>query len=211
MTEQESENSNTPIKNEDITKQIDDNNDSPVTVSVIRRVKPGKEAELEECISGMTKSAMSYPGHLGTTVFRPASPEDHEYRIIFKFDRMSHLRRWEESGEWGKWNTRAQEFQQEEPKAQAVTGMETWFALPHQKAEAPPRYKMALTTWLGAFPMLTISYLLFGPFLNQVPLMLRAMLLTAILIAFLTWVAMPLLTRLFARWLYPTQKAKQKG
>ena len=61
--------------------------DPPVTVVISRRVKRGCEKAFEKFISGITASAMTFEGHLGTNVFRPSSPADNEYRIIFKFDR----------------------------------------------------------------------------------------------------------------------------
>ncbi|GHO57427.1 hypothetical protein [Ktedonobacter robiniae] len=60
--------------------------DIPVTVSVIREAKPGSEEQLEECISGIVQAAMKFPGHLGTSVFRSVSPDEHEYRIVYKYN-----------------------------------------------------------------------------------------------------------------------------
>ncbi len=77
--------------------QLHQKEDPPVTVVVSRQVKPGCEAAFEEVISGITAAAMTYEGHLGTNIFRPSDPQDREYKIIFKFDRASNLRRWEES------------------------------------------------------------------------------------------------------------------
>lgn len=71
--------------------------DPPVTVVISRRVKPGCKKAFEKFISGITSAAMTFDGHLGTNVFRPSSPQDNEYKIIFKFDRASNLQIWEES------------------------------------------------------------------------------------------------------------------
>jgi hypothetical protein len=48
--------------------------DPPVTVCVLRRVKPGYEAEFEEIITGICNAAMQFEGHLGVNIFRPYSP-----------------------------------------------------------------------------------------------------------------------------------------
>lgn len=180
--------------------------DIPVTISVIRKAKPGSEEQLEECISGIVEAAMKFPGHLGTSVFRSVSPDEHEYRIVYKFDHLSHLRQWEASEEQLKWSTRMLAFQQQEPETQVTTGLEAWFTVPGQQKSAPPRYKTALLTWLAAFPIVTILYLLFGSFLTSLHFVLRALLLTAILIALLNWIVMLLLTHLFIGWLYPKRR-----
>lgn len=69
-----------------------DEKDPPVTVVITRKVKPGCKKAFEKFISGITSSAMTFDGHLGTNVFRPSNPRDSTYRIIFKFDRASSLK-----------------------------------------------------------------------------------------------------------------------
>jgi antibiotic biosynthesis monooxygenase (ABM) superfamily enzyme len=70
--------------------------------------------------------------------------------------------------------------------------------------KAPPRYKMALLTWAGAFPLLTAVNVLLGPVLVALPLPGRTLLITGLLIGLLTYVIMPRLTRLCATWLSPS-------
>ena len=67
--------------------------------------------------------------------------------------------------------------------------------------KAPPRYKMALLTWAGAFPLLTAVNVLLSPVLVALPLPGRTLLITGLLIGLLTYVIMPRLTRLCATWL----------
>jgi hypothetical protein len=58
-------------------------------VLATHQVKPGKEKVFEETMSGLLQAAMSFEGHLGANILRPTAPADPQYRIIFKFDRMS--------------------------------------------------------------------------------------------------------------------------
>jgi antibiotic biosynthesis monooxygenase (ABM) superfamily enzyme len=50
--------------------------DGPVTVSVARRVRPGREAQYEAWVRGITAAAARFPGHLGINVLRPSSLSD---------------------------------------------------------------------------------------------------------------------------------------
>ncbi len=176
----------------------------PVTICVIRQAKAGAEAELEECIAKITTFSMQFPGHLGTSVFRQVTREGSTYRVIFKFDSARHLQLWQASPERQQWYERTRQFEREDPHVQVFEGLAAWLTLPEYQASSPPaRYKMALLTWLGAFLTLTIVTFLLGPWVNPLPLVLRALILTGILVALLTWVLMPLLTHLFAWWLYP--------
>ena len=82
------------------------------------------------------------------------------------------------------------------------SGLETWFTLPGMPAPAtaPPRWKMALLTWLALLPQVVILALIVP---SRVPLLVNVALSTAIPVAMLTWVIMPGLTTLLYRWLYP--------
>jgi hypothetical protein len=68
--------------------------DPSMTVSVTRSSKAERvEEEFEEWVSGVITAASRSPGQLDAEVFKPDDPADTEYRIIFKFDRMSNLKR----------------------------------------------------------------------------------------------------------------------
>lgn len=99
--------------------------DPPVTVVITRRVKPRCKKAFEKFISGITSAAMTFEGHLGTNVFRPNSPTDNEYIIIFKFDRASNLKIWEESECRKQWLARAESLRLEPPRIRVITGLET--------------------------------------------------------------------------------------
>lgn len=180
--------------------------DPPVTVSVTRRAKPGREEEFERFLSGVIRAASRQPGHLGANVLRPSEPGDRTYRLIFKFDRESNLRRWEESEERQAWLARADELGEGVPERRVVTGLEGWFSLPRQRVVAPPpRRKMVLVAWLGVYPLITAISFFLGPVLAALPLPLRTMLLSGIMLPTMFYAVMPVMTRLFRRWLYPPE------
>jgi len=89
-------------------------------------------------------------------------------------------------------------------KDEHLTGLETWFELPERpRRPAPPRWKMAITTWVGVFPLLALLQWLISPRLANLPLIGRVMLLTLIVVGLMTYVVMPRLARILQRWLYP--------
>jgi hypothetical protein len=67
---------------------------------------------------------------------------------------------------------------------------------------APPKWKMALATWLGVYPTITLLLWALWPAMGDLPMALRALVLTAIMVPLLTWVVMPALTRLLRPWLF---------
>ena len=75
---------------------------------------------------------------------------------------------------------------------------------PTRKQAAPPRHKMALLTWPGAWALITLILWVLGPAMATWPLPLRTLLISALMVVGLSWVVIPHLTRIFASWLAPT-------
>jgi antibiotic biosynthesis monooxygenase (ABM) superfamily enzyme len=67
----------------------------------------------------------------------------------------------------------------------------------------PPRHRLALITWLGAYPVITLILALLGPALVSWPLALKTFVLSVLMVIALTWLVMPALTRVFRLWLRP--------
>jgi uncharacterized protein len=72
-----------------------------------------------------------------------------------------------------------------------------------RQAATPPRHRVALLTWLGAYPVITGILALLGPTIVSWPLALRTLVLSVLMVVALTWLVMPGLTRLLGRWLAP--------
>jgi antibiotic biosynthesis monooxygenase (ABM) superfamily enzyme len=68
-------------------------------------------------------------------------------------------------------------------------------------AASPPRFKLALLTWAGAYAVITLILVVLGPLMAPWPLPLRTLLISGLMVVALTWAVIPLLTRLFRGWL----------
>jgi antibiotic biosynthesis monooxygenase (ABM) superfamily enzyme len=112
--------------------------DPPVAVNVTRRVKPERVGEFEEWVAGITDAISRFPGYLGAEVLKPGDPSDSEYHIIFKFERLSDLQRWEDFEERRDWCGRVESFQKGPAQRHVVTGLERWFVLPSNRGASPP-------------------------------------------------------------------------
>ena len=66
----------------------------------------------------------------------------------------------------------------------------------------PPRYKVALLTWIGIFPVITLLLSVLGPTLASRSVVVRAFVLTACAIPIMTWIVMPIVTRFTGAWLH---------
>ena len=185
---------------------MDQPSDQPVTVDVMQRVKSGCEAEFEQVLADLIQAAEAFEGHLGVNIFQP-SGQANEYRVVFKFDRLSHLRQWEESPIRQRLLERAKRLTVDAGQFQILTGLETWFTLPSQGAiTPPPRYKMLLLSLLVIFPLSNLLNLGLQPLIHSLPALLRSLIISVLLLTLTTYVVMPRVTKLFAGWLYPKSK-----
>ena len=71
----------------------------------------------------------------------------------------------------------------------------------------PPRWKIALATWLAIYPTITALLLVVGPKLETWPVAVRTLFLTAVLVPLMTFALMPAITRALRPWLYPERSS----
>ena len=181
-------------------------NDATGVTKIIDRIpRPGMEPQLEQAIKDLIAAAMRFPGHLGVTVTRPSLPAQPGFRLVYRFDSCEHLRAWEESDDHPRLVEIANRYTQGEPRRQVLTGLETWFTLPAQPAARPPaRGRMTVVTWLGIFPLVLLyQQLLRWVLPPDTPGPLTIAVATALVVATMSYVVGPRLTRLFKKWLYP--------
>ena len=144
-------------------------------------------------------SERQFPGYLGTTIIAPGGNISSLRYIINRFADQASLDGWENSDEALKLIEEVSEYSTRE----RATGMETWFSLPNLNTiGAPPRWKMALVSFIGAYSISSVAQYILSLYFGQWPL-LTNILMTIILVVGLTYFAMPLLSRLLRRWLYP--------
>ena len=65
----------------------------------------------------------------------------------------------------------------------------------------PNRHKLALLTWVVVFPMITGLLAVLEPLVGSLPIALRALVLTAIMVPAMIYVAMPFATARLRHWL----------
>ena len=65
----------------------------------------------------------------------------------------------------------------------------------------PRRARLALLTWAGGYAVVLLVLVIGGPAMAGWPLALRALVLSGLMVAAMTWVIVPVMTRLFRAWL----------
>src|SRR5215203_6811021 len=183
--------------------------DEPVTVLYSRRVKPGREADFETWARGIVAASRQFPGHLGASVLDV--PGSREYHILFSFADRKSLRAWLDSEERRRWLARVGELIEADQGLQQLTGLETWFKLPGSNVptmKPPPRWKMWLVSMVAVYPLVLAFQVLVVPRMAGLPLPVRALAFPVVLLTLMTFVVMPVVTRVLRRWLGPRQDAE---
>ena len=178
-----------------------------VTVLITRRVKAGHEAAFEQASADMTAAASAFPGYLGGQLVHPEQEDGSDdpmlYHVVFAFDSPEHQQGWEQSP------TRSLALAAIAPHIEGqtvrqVSGLGHWFAAPiGPKQSPPPRWKVAVVTWLGICPTVYVLFLLVAPLLADWWLLPRVMVITALVVLIMTWVVAPRLTAWLKPFLYP--------
>lgn len=175
----------------------------PVTVVVRRRVKPGAEAAFESAMQEFIGFALAFPGNRGINVVRSG---EREYTVVDRFADGRARQSFKDAPKYGEWMRRLRELTETDPYIEEHAGLGGWFTLPGAPRASPPgQIKMALVTFLGVYPLTSILPPLGSSlFPTWHPLVLNV-LVTGLIVACLSWAVMPVLTRLFRRWLFAPQ------
>lgn len=176
----------------------------PIHVAITRRVKPGKEAEFRQALREFLQASFNDEGVIGAgMIVPPADVQSREYGILRTFVSESARDDFYNSKLVKDWIERCKPLTEGEPKYSQLTGLEAWFRNPN--SAPPPRWKMALLTFIAVWPVSMAVPAALTPLIAQhVSNVIFAGAVAAGIVVILTWVAMPLLVRITSSWLQPT-------
>lgn len=178
-----------------------------VTIVVRRKVKPGREKDYEAWLERLTRGAAEqFNGYLGAEFHRPATGGS-EYRSVFRFDSLENLEAFERSEFRRAMLGEATHLIAADAAWERMTGLEFWFdPPPGTKVPQPSPHRMALVLIAIVFCLVLVLNLALGPFIAGWPLSLRVLITVTIQVTLMTYVIMPRLTPLIARFIYPSTK-----
>ena len=182
----------------------------PVTVAITRRVDPGRIGDVTRWVQEGVNLANSYEGFLGSGWVR-ASGDSDEWHMLYRFADARTLEAWEVSDARADWLFEGRELV-EVARVEKRTGIEGWFDQPQPGVTAaPPRWKQAVTIWLGFFPLnLLFTSLVnwFVPGWHQLWPLVTVLVTTLILTPIMTYLLLPFVTRMLRPWLQGTPRSR---
>jgi antibiotic biosynthesis monooxygenase (ABM) superfamily enzyme len=182
-----------------------------VTVVVTRRVKSGYESQYENWLKRLLEEAKSMKGYIGATVQKPA-PGTTEYTSIFRFDNVENLRKFEESEIRAKYLSEVMNYVESDAIWKKFSGLEFWFSPPKGTiVPQPSRFRMALVMIVVVYGLvISIGQLVAMLVGDVIPSYVRLFVTISIEIFLMTFVLMPRLTKLLAKWIYPSNPISTK-
>src|SRR5437016_9114883 len=178
----------------------------PIHVAITRSFRAGCEAEFQQALREFFQASFAHGGVLGASLLTPAPGSDsREYGILRTFADEKDRDAFYASPMFKTWDARASTMTEGEATQRQLHGLEAWFRSPHNP---PPRWKMALVTLLGVYPISLLIGVVLSPALKKLPLALNLFVVSAIIVGLLTWVVMPFVTRLLHGWLNPPLQEK---
>ncbi|HMO16212.1 MAG TPA: antibiotic biosynthesis monooxygenase [Pirellulaceae bacterium] len=171
-----------------------------VHVAVTCHVKPGCEVKFENALREFARESLREPGTTGVHLIQPVPGSSGcEYGILRSFESEEAGRRFYDSEIFQQWQQRVSDFVIGAPIVRRLHGLEAFF---RDSKHAPPRWKIAIVTWLGVFPSVLFWSTTLTPFLVPLPQWLVLAIVNIFVVVTLAWAVMPLLTKIFSRWLH---------
>lgn len=169
-------------------------------VAITRRARPGCELELENALREFLKASFSHPAVSGANLLLPAPGSgSREFGILRTFRDERERAEFYRSPLFLAWEAQAQRLTEGEPQYRELHGLEAWF----RTASPPPaRWRMALVTFAGVFPLTSLLPPIFNRLLQPMHPLLINVVVTGLIVISLTWLIMPVFTRLLRNWLH---------
>lgn len=179
-----------------------------VTVAITRKADPSRNAEMLAWVRAGATLAEDFPGFLGVGWVRPVLGST-EWHMLYRFADAESLHAWEESPQRQWWLSSAQGMV-EHTRVERRTGIEGWFDPPREQSvdeltaapAPPPRWKQAVTIWLGFFPVSLLSSVTLGHLLEGQHVVIRTLVSTLVLTPLMAYLVLPRITGALQWWLH---------
>lgn len=180
----------------------------PAGVAVFRHeVADGKEAEFVSAQAGIAAAAARFAGSEGTVLF---SGGGGQWLSVLRFRRASQLTRWLNSGDrLGALPAVRASLSRNFTRVSLTTGFGSTVRTEDGTTSVTPGWKAAMLVVLVLYPTVMLLSRFFGPLLDELgaPPWLAFFVSNIVSVAALQWLLMPVMSRIFRRWLDPVDGA----
>lgn len=192
----------------------------PASEVVMARVAPGDERAYANLRADLDAKAGEFPGFVGVEVFAP-SPGHSDWTAVLTFDSDATLQRWRASAERAELLRRINTVADDDDWV-LPSGFRHWSSGNASDTQSPV-WKQAMTALAVLYAMVSVLNITLGNFIGDglsvegnkvvsglgLPFPLVVFVGNAVGTVLLTWVLMPIVTRLLNWWLSPAASTAQ--
>jgi len=173
------------------------------TVVIRRPIAKGSSRSVEDRISDLLVFTEEFPDHLSGVVLRSGNVRKPELVLVLRFVDKAAWTQWRHHPVTEEKIAAIENETGVKGELHFAEGLAGWFDLPGVTGfKAPSKIKMAIATWLTIFPLLVLVISALKPFTTAVDPVIKLGITAAITVPIMTWIAMPLTTRVLRFWLY---------
>lgn len=175
----------------------------PIHIAIIRRVRKSHVEAFERALTEFASRSLAEPGSRGVQlIYPPPNSDSTEYGILRSFASATDRDAFYETTLYKNWVAQIEPMVEGNAAIRQLNGLEAFFR--DTQAPAPPRWKMAVLTWIAVWPVSMLVPAIVVPLLGPtVPKVITSGIVGAGIVTVLTWFAMPLLVKLAHSWLHP--------
>lgn len=188
-----------------------DGHDDSVSVMLSYSPAPDRAAEFRAELSRALAALRRAPGCRAVMVLGPPPGMPGTVCLVAQFDGAACWRRWHDGAEWTGWAAHLSTLAGA-PAIQEYHGQGSGLVLPHlRRGEPPPRAKMAVVMWVSVYPTITALLWLLWPLVEGLPLPLRTLTLSVVMVPLMVWFIVPWVTACLGPWLRTAGRQPRRG
>jgi len=174
----------------------------PITVLVNRFVPQAGEEAFAEKLRELLTDFDRFPGTAGSRLFRRAAGGSVEFSILQQFASQADHDAWLASPEFERWRCEVAPPVPTPGHVHRYSGMDAFF-VSAKAPDAPPRWKMAVLLLVVVYPLSLAISTWGAPALSALPELAGSFLTSVFMVWLMTYVLVPILTKVFQSWLQP--------
>ncbi|MEM9459062.1 MAG: antibiotic biosynthesis monooxygenase [Myxococcota bacterium] len=178
-----------------------------IHVAITRTVRSGQQEEFERRVAEFFAEAQDDPGVEGAYLLRPVEPGGRQYGVVRTFSDEAARERFYASALYQRFGESVGPLVEGGPRKREIHGLEGLFVTPARGG--PPAWKMAIVTWLAVNPAVFVFAHSVPEVAEALPPLVELLVVNAFVVASLTWLLMPALTRILRGWLAAPAEGRQ--
>lgn len=176
-------------------------NSEPATLVITHKIHTIHRSDYEQWLQRIIPVAQHFEGHMGVNVIRP-SGDDETYTVLIRFNSLDNLYHWTQSAERKQLVVDIKPILAGDDVLEVRPGAEFWFTPPQAGVSKPAQWKQFIISIAVIFPSTLVVPLIWGFLFPQLKGTLPGHFLNDATVAgLMVYFWMPMMTRIFARWL----------